>query len=96
MEPPRAKALLIKKRNSPRLRDQLSAERRALPLGEKWKSNMCFDAPEGRLTLADLFDGRSQLLVKHFHVRTRLQEGLCRVLVRGGSCRWRPGASRAP
>ena len=25
-----------------------------------------FDAPEGEVTLADLFDGRSQLFIKHF------------------------------
>jgi predicted dithiol-disulfide oxidoreductase (DUF899 family) len=48
-----------------RLRDELSAERRALPWVEVTKQYE-FDAPDGKQTLADLFGGRSQLIVKHF------------------------------
>src|SRR5215468_6270929 len=48
-----------------KLRDQLSAQQRALPWVKVEKSYV-FDAPEGKVTLAQLFDGRSQLLVKHF------------------------------
>src|SRR5262245_54866396 len=59
------KELLKKEKESSRLRDQLSAERRALPW-VKVEKNYAFDAPEGRVTLGDLFDGRSQLFVKHF------------------------------
>ena len=48
-----------------KLRDQLSAQQRALPWVKVEKSYV-FDAPEGKVTLAQLFYGRSQLLVKHF------------------------------
>jgi predicted dithiol-disulfide oxidoreductase (DUF899 family) len=41
------------------LRDQLAAERRALPW-VKIDTHYIFDAPEGKVTLADLFDGRSR------------------------------------
>jgi len=47
------------------LREQLAAERRALPW-VKVEKNYVFDAPEGKRSLADLFDGRSQLIVYHF------------------------------
>ena len=57
--------LLIKEKELTRLRDQLSAERRALPW-VKVEKPYVFDGPRGRETLADLFDGRSQLIVKHF------------------------------
>jgi predicted dithiol-disulfide oxidoreductase (DUF899 family) len=48
--------------------DRLSAERRALPW-VKVEKDYVFDAPEGRVSLADLFDGCSQLIVHHlmFH-----------------------------
>ncbi len=48
-----------------RFRDLLAAERRALPW-VKVEKNYVFDTPEGTKTLADLFDGRSQLIVYHF------------------------------
>jgi predicted dithiol-disulfide oxidoreductase (DUF899 family) len=57
-----------------RLRDELSAERRALPWVEVTKRYE-FDAPGGRETLADLFGGRSQLIVKHFMFGPDWQEG---------------------
>jgi predicted dithiol-disulfide oxidoreductase (DUF899 family) len=59
------KRLLEKEKEQTRLRDRLAAERRALPW-VKVEKEYVFDAPEGRVTLADLFRGRSQLLVKHF------------------------------
>jgi predicted dithiol-disulfide oxidoreductase (DUF899 family) len=59
------KALQIKEKGLTRLRDQLAAERRALPWVKVDKAYV-FDAPQGKVTLADLFDGRSQLFVKHF------------------------------
>jgi predicted dithiol-disulfide oxidoreductase (DUF899 family) len=57
--------LLAKEKELMRLRDQLAAERRALPW-VKVDKEYVFDAPEGKVTLADLFDGRSQLFIKHF------------------------------
>src|SRR5262245_19236499 len=59
------KALLVKEKGLTRLRDQLAAERRALPW-VRIEKEYAFDAPQGTVTLADLFDGRSQLFVKHF------------------------------
>ncbi|HEY1933495.1 MAG TPA: thioredoxin family protein [Acetobacteraceae bacterium] len=57
--------LLAKEKELTRLRDQLSAERRALPWVRVEKRYM-FQAPEGQISLAELFHGRSQLIVKHF------------------------------
>src|SRR5271166_373308 len=59
------KELLRKEKEFTRLRDALSAERRALPW-VKVEKNYVFDGPDGKVSLADLFDGRSQLIVKHF------------------------------
>ena len=59
------KALLAKERELTHLRDRINAERRALPW-VKVEDDYVFDTPEGRRSLADLFDGRSQLAVYHF------------------------------
>ena len=59
------KELLSKEKELTRLRDQLAAERRALPW-VKIEKEYTFDAPEGQRTLAELFEGRRQLLVQHF------------------------------
>jgi len=59
------KALLAREKELTRLRDELAAERRTLPWVRVEKQYV-FDGPHGKLTLADLFDGRSQLFVKHF------------------------------
>lgn len=58
-------ALLAKEKEFTRLRDRLSAERRALPWVKVDKAYR-FDTTEGSKTLADLFGGRSQLVVDHF------------------------------
>ena len=59
------KELLQKEKDFTRLRDQLNAERRALPW-VKVEKEYLFDTPSGRQSLGDLFDGRSQLVTKHF------------------------------
>jgi predicted dithiol-disulfide oxidoreductase (DUF899 family) len=59
------KALLTKEKELTHQRDRLAAERRALPWVPVEKEYV-FDAPEGPVTLANLFEGRSQLFVKHF------------------------------
>lgn len=56
---------LSKEKEFTRLRDQLSAERRMLPW-VRIEKNYVFDGPNGKETLAGLFDGRSQLIVYHF------------------------------
>lgn len=58
------KALLLKEKEFTRLRDELSQERRELPW-EKIEKEYTFDGPEGKVRLADLFEGRSQLIVYH-------------------------------
>jgi predicted dithiol-disulfide oxidoreductase (DUF899 family) len=70
------KQLLSKEKELTRLRDQVSAERRNLPW-VKIEKNYVFDGPQGKETLADLFDGRSQLVVYHFMFAPGWEEG-CR------------------
>jgi predicted dithiol-disulfide oxidoreductase (DUF899 family) len=59
------KDLLAKEKDFSRRRDALSAERRELPWVRVEKEYV-FASPGGKQTLADLFDGRSQLIVYHF------------------------------
>jgi predicted dithiol-disulfide oxidoreductase (DUF899 family) len=59
------KDFLAKEKEFTRLRDELSRQRRALPW-EKVEKRYEFDSIGGKVTLADLFDGRSQLIVYHF------------------------------
>ena len=56
---------LDKEKAFTRPRDELSAARRALPW-EKVEKNYVFEGANGSVTLADLFRGKSQLLVYHF------------------------------
>ncbi len=58
-------ALLAKEKDFTRMRDRLSAERRALPWVKVEKAYR-FDTTQGGKTLAELFSGRSQLVVDHF------------------------------
>lgn len=57
--------LLVKEKALTRQRDALAEERRALPW-VKIEKEYVFDRPEGKVTLSQLFDGRSQLFIKHF------------------------------
>jgi predicted dithiol-disulfide oxidoreductase (DUF899 family) len=57
--------LLAKEKALTRLRDELSRERRELPWEPVTKPYV-FDGPHGKQTLAELFDGRSQLIIYHF------------------------------
>jgi predicted dithiol-disulfide oxidoreductase (DUF899 family) len=59
------KALLAKEKELTRLSDRISAERRALPW-VKVEKEYVFEGPDGRQTLADLFEGKSQLVIYHF------------------------------
>jgi predicted dithiol-disulfide oxidoreductase (DUF899 family) len=59
------KRLLAKEKEFTRMRDQLRAERRALPW-MRIDKDYTFDGPNGRETLAQLFGDRSQLVVYHF------------------------------
>jgi predicted dithiol-disulfide oxidoreductase (DUF899 family) len=69
------KSLLAHEKELTRLRDQIARERRALPWVHIGK-NYVFDAPEGRrLSLAELFQGRRQLLVQHFMLGPGWEQG---------------------
>ena len=68
------KELLRKEKEFSRLRDELSRQRRALPW-EKVDKNYIFDGPGGKESLADLFAGRSQLIVYHFMFGPGWKEG---------------------
>jgi predicted dithiol-disulfide oxidoreductase (DUF899 family) len=68
------KALLAKEKEATRQRDDLSRARRELPWVQVEKQYL-FDTPEGKKTLGELFDGRSQLLVYHFMLGPGWGEG---------------------
>jgi len=58
-------AFLAKEKEFTRLQDQLNQERRDLPW-EAVRKEYVFEGPNGKQTLAELFDGKSQLIVYHF------------------------------
>ena len=68
------KALLAREKELTHLRDQIARERRALPWTRVEKSYV-FDTPEGPRALADLFEGRRQLLVQHFMLGPDWEQG---------------------
>lgn len=68
------KKLLVKEKELTRARDALAAERRALPW-VKLDKNYEFDSSTGKVSLADLFDGREQLMVYHFMYGPGWKEG---------------------
>jgi predicted dithiol-disulfide oxidoreductase (DUF899 family) len=65
---------LAREKEFTRLRDELSRERRDLPWVRVDKPYV-FDGPGGRESLADLFEGRSQLIVQHFMFDPSWEEG---------------------
>ena len=68
------KELLRKEKEFTKLRDELSRQRRELPW-EKVEKQYVFDGPDGKETLADLFNGKSQLIVYHFMFGPGWEEG---------------------
>ena len=68
------KALLAREKELTVARDRLSAERRALPW-VKVEKPYVFDTPAGKKTLAELFDGKNQLIVYHFMLGPGWVEG---------------------
>jgi predicted dithiol-disulfide oxidoreductase (DUF899 family) len=59
------KAYLAEEKAFSRARDELARKRRELPW-EKIEKNYVFDTPSGKQSLADLFGGKSQLIIYHF------------------------------
>jgi len=69
-----SQALLAKEKAFTQQREAMARERRALPW-ERVEKEYVFEAPEGRVTLADLFAGRGQLIVQHFMFAPDWNEG---------------------
>jgi len=59
------KQLLVREKALTRQYDAVAAARRALPW-VRIEKEYVFDGPAGKVTLADLFQNRSQLIVRHF------------------------------
>jgi predicted dithiol-disulfide oxidoreductase (DUF899 family) len=68
------KALLEKEKAVTRARDMIHAERQKMPAVKVDKSYL-FEGPEGTRTLLDLFEGRHQLIVRHFMFGPDDEEG---------------------
>jgi predicted dithiol-disulfide oxidoreductase (DUF899 family) len=68
------KQLLKKEKEFTKLRDELSRERRELPW-KKVEKQYSFQGPKGKEKFAELFDGRSQLIVYHFMLGPGWKEG---------------------
>ncbi|ATE55385.1 MULTISPECIES: DUF899 domain-containing protein [Actinosynnema] len=68
------KVLLEKEKEVTRARDEIAAQRRALPvvLVEK---DYRFQGPDGELSLLEMFEGRRQLVVRHYMYSPGAQEG---------------------
>ncbi|MGH6761072.1 MAG: DUF899 domain-containing protein [Phyllobacterium sp.] len=68
------KALLALEKEATRLRDRINAQRLSMPW-VKIDKTYVFDTPDGRQSLAELFNGRSQLVVYHFMLGPGWQAG---------------------
>ena len=66
--------LLRREKEFSKARDEIARLRRALPW-ERVTKPYAFDGPNGRETLADLFEGRRQLAVYHFMFDPSWKEG---------------------
>jgi len=75
------KAYLADEKAFTRARDALSRKRRELPW-EKVEKSYRFDGPDGKETLAELFAGKSQLIVYHFMLGPDWEQGcpICSLL----------------
>jgi predicted dithiol-disulfide oxidoreductase (DUF899 family) len=68
------KKLLLEEKNFSKLRDELNLQRRKLPW-VKVEKEYVFDGPTVKMTLADLFCGKSQLIIYHFMFGPGWQQG---------------------
>ena len=59
------KNFLAREKELTKQRDRVNAERRRLPM-VKVEKDYLFDGPDGKKSLAELFEGRRQLVVYHF------------------------------
>jgi len=68
------KRLLAEEKSFTKARDRLSQKRRDLPW-ERVEKEYLFEGPNGKETLPQLFDGKSQLIVYHFMFDPSWKEG---------------------
>jgi predicted dithiol-disulfide oxidoreductase (DUF899 family) len=68
------KELLAKEKEATRARDALNAERRRLPMVEIEKDYV-FEGPNGKAGLLDMFEGRRQLIIRHFMFDPSWEDG---------------------
>jgi len=68
------RVLLEKEKEVTRARDMIAAQRRDLPM-VKVEKEYLFEGPNGTLTLLDMFEGRRQLIVRHFMFGPDDEEG---------------------
>ena len=87
-----SKDLLTREKELTRLRDEVSRHRRELPW-VKVEKEYVFDGPNGKETLADLFDGPQSIDRLSLHAWPRLGGRLQKLFVSGGSFRRRELAS---
>ena len=80
------KQLLAKEKEFTRLRDELSRQRRELPW-EKVEKQYVFEGPQGKQSLVELFDGKSQLLIYHFMFAPEWDAGCPSCYLVGGEFR---------
>jgi predicted dithiol-disulfide oxidoreductase (DUF899 family) len=66
--------LLAKEKEATRVRDELRAERQALPMVEVEKDYV-FEGPDGKASLLDMFEGHRQLIVQHFMFDPEWEDG---------------------
>jgi len=66
--------LLVEEKAMTRARDALNAKRRELPMVEI-DADYAFEGPAGTASLADLFEGRTQLIVQHFMFDPSWEDG---------------------
>jgi predicted dithiol-disulfide oxidoreductase (DUF899 family) len=66
--------LLEREKELTHLQEKVAGERQALPW-VKVEKDYVFDTPDGRKTLSELFDGRSQLIVYHFMYGPQMKTG---------------------
>jgi len=87
------KKLLAREKQLTGERDAVAAERRLLPW-VKVEKNYVFDSPSGKKTLADLFNGKSQLIVYHLMFGPEWSGSLPQLLLQHGSYGPSSGAPR--
>jgi predicted dithiol-disulfide oxidoreductase (DUF899 family) len=68
------KKFLVEEKKFSKLRDKLNLQRRKLPW-VKIEKGYVFDGPTGKVTLADLFGGKCQLIIYHFMFGPGWKEG---------------------